>query len=55
MPLDAVLTEGLNSSSLWRTVIPTSGRASLGLRDDRYVEVREGLFPGDRIVVRGAV
>ena len=25
----------------------------LGLRDDRYVEVREGLFPGDRIVVRG--
>src|SRR5262249_49630410 len=24
-----------------------------GLRDDRYVEVREGLFPGDRIVVRG--
>jgi RND family efflux transporter MFP subunit len=26
----------------------------LGLRDDRYVEVRDGLFPGDRVVVRGA-
>ncbi len=25
----------------------------LGLRDDRYVEVRDGLFPGDRVVVRG--
>ena len=25
----------------------------LGLKDDRYVEIRDGLFPGDRIVVRG--
>jgi len=25
----------------------------LGFRDDRYVEVRDGLFPGDRVVVRG--
>src|SRR5262249_30330513 len=54
VPLDAVLTEGAESfvfvengyTYIRQTLL-------LGLRDDRYVEVREGLFPGDRIVVRG--
>lgn len=25
----------------------------LGLKDDRYVEIRDGLFPGDRVVIQG--
>jgi RND family efflux transporter MFP subunit len=54
VPLNAVLTEGAE-----QFVFVENGdmyvRQSLvlGLRDDRYVEVLDGLFPGDRIVVRG--
>jgi RND family efflux transporter MFP subunit len=54
VPLDAVLTEGAEQFVFVEngdTYIRQS--LVLGLRDDRYVEVREGLFPGDRIVVRG--
>lgn len=54
IPLAALLTEGAESF-----VFVESGDTYLrqplvlGLRDDRYVEVRDGLFPGDRVVVRG--
>ena len=54
VPLDAVLTEGAEQFVFVEngdTYIRQS--LVLGFRDDRYVEVREGLFPGDRIVVRG--
>ena len=54
VPLDAVLTEGAEQFVFVEngdTYIRQS--LVLGLKDDRYVEVREGLFPGDRIVVRG--
>jgi RND family efflux transporter MFP subunit len=54
VPLDAVITEGAEQFVFVENG-DTYVRQSLmlGLRDDRYVEVREGLFPGDRIVVRG--
>lgn len=54
VPLEAVLTEGAEQFVFVENG-DTYVRQSLvlGLRDDRYVEVREGLFPGDRIVVRG--
>jgi RND family efflux transporter MFP subunit len=54
VPIDAVLTEGAEPFVFVENG-DTYTRQSLvlGLRDDRYVEVREGLFPRDRIVVRG--
>ena len=54
VPLDAVLTDGADQFVFVENG-DTYVRQSLvlGLKDDRYVEVREGLFPGDRIVVRG--
>ncbi|MGE3537870.1 MAG: efflux RND transporter periplasmic adaptor subunit [Candidatus Tectimicrobiota bacterium] len=54
VPVAALLTEGAE-----QFVFVESGdlyvrqHLVLGLRDDRYVEVRDGLFPGDRVVVRG--
>lgn len=54
IPVAALLTEGAESF-----VFVENGdvyiRQSLvlGLRDERYIEVRDGLFPGDRVVVRG--
>lgn len=54
IPVAALLTEGAESF-----VFVESGDTYLrqplvlGLRDDRYVEVRDGLFPEDRVVVRG--
>ncbi len=54
VPLPAILTEGAE-----QFVFVDNGdvyvkqNVVLGLKDDRYVEIREGLFPGDRIVVRG--
>jgi RND family efflux transporter MFP subunit len=54
VPLRAILTEGAeqfvfveNGDTYVRQNIVS------GLKDDRYVEIRDGLFPGDRIVVRG--
>lgn len=54
IPVAALLTEGAepfvfveNGDTYLRQPLV------LGLRDDRYVEVRDGLFPGDRVVVRG--
>lgn len=54
VPLKALLTEGAE-----RFVFVENGEVYvpqpvvLGLQDDRYAEVRDGLFPGDRVVVRG--
>jgi multidrug efflux pump subunit AcrA (membrane-fusion protein) len=54
VPLQAVVTEGaepfvfVENGDLY-----VRQPVVLGLKDDRYVEVREGLFPGDRVVVRG--
>jgi RND family efflux transporter MFP subunit len=54
VPLDAVLTEGAEQFVFVENGdIYVRQSLVLGLRDDRYVEVREGLFPGDRVVVRG--
>jgi RND family efflux transporter MFP subunit len=54
VPLQAILTEGAEQFVFVENG-DTYVRQSvvLGLKDDRYVEIREGLFPGDRIVVRG--
>lgn len=54
VPVQAILSEGAE-----RFVFVENGEVYvpqplvLGLRDDRYAEVRDGLFPGDRVVVRG--
>lgn len=54
VPLQAILTEGAE-----RFVFVENGdtyvkhNVVLGLKDDRYIEIRDGLFPGDRVVVRG--
>jgi len=54
VPLQAILTEGAEQFVFVENG-DTYVRQSvvLGLKDDRYVEIRDGLFPGDRIVVRG--
>jgi len=54
VPLQAILSEGAEQFVFVENG-DTYSRQSvvLGLKDDRYVEIREGLFPGDRIVVRG--
>jgi RND family efflux transporter MFP subunit len=54
VPLQAILSEGAEQFVFVENG-DTYVRQSvvLGLKDDRYVEIREGLFPGDRIVVRG--
>lgn len=54
VPLSALLTEAAE-----HFVFVDNGEVYvkynvvLGLKDDRYVEIRDGLFPGDRVVVRG--
>jgi multidrug efflux pump subunit AcrA (membrane-fusion protein) len=54
VPLQAILTEGAE-----QFVFVENGdtyvrqNVVVGLKDDRYVEIRDGLFPGDRVVVRG--
>ena len=54
VPLQAVLTEGAEQFVFVENG-DTYARQNVvvGLKDDRYVEIREGLFPGDRVVVRG--
>jgi len=54
VPLQAILTEGAEQFVFVENG-DTYVRQSvvLGLKDDRYAEIRDGLFPGDRVVVRG--
>lgn len=55
VPVAAVLTEGPEPFVFveeGETYTPYP--VVLGLRDDRYAEIRDGVFPGDRVVVRGA-
>ena len=54
VPLQAVLTEGAEQFVFVENG-DTYARQNVvvGLKDDRYVEIRDGLFPGDRVVVRG--
>ncbi len=54
VPLPAILTEGAEQFVFVENGdVYVKQNVVLGLKDDRYVEIREGLFPGDRIVVRG--
>lgn len=54
VPIRAILEEGVE-----RFVFVQNGdefirqTVVLGVRDDRYVEVKEGLMPGDQVVIRG--
>lgn len=54
VPIRAVLEEGVD-----RFVFVQNGEefirqtVVLGARDDRYIEVKEGLMPGDQVVTRG--
>lgn len=54
VPIRALLEEGME-----RFVFVQNGEefirqtVALGVRDDQYVEVTEGLMPGDQVVVRG--
>lgn len=54
VPIRAILEEGAE-----RFVFVQNGEefirqtVVLGVRDDRYVEVKEGLMPGDQVVIRG--
>ncbi|MFY9269403.1 MAG: efflux RND transporter periplasmic adaptor subunit [Candidatus Manganitrophaceae bacterium] len=54
VPIRAILEEGAE-----RFVFVQNGEefirqtVVLGVRDDRYVEVKEGLMPGDQVVTRG--
>lgn len=54
VPVQAILTEGAEQFVFVENgEVYVRQNIVLGLRDDRYVEVRDGLFPGDRVVVRG--
>lgn len=54
VPLQAVMREGAEQFVFVENGdVYVKQNVVLGLRDDRFVEIRDGLFPGDRIVVRG--
>jgi RND family efflux transporter MFP subunit len=54
VPLDAVIEDG-GSRFVFVVYGATYTRHEIvvGLKDDRYIEVRDGLLPGERVVVQG--
>ena len=54
VPPQAVISEGAEKFVFVQNGDTyTKQNVVLGLKDDRYVEIRDGIFPGDRIVIRG--
>jgi cobalt-zinc-cadmium efflux system membrane fusion protein len=58
MPLDGVVREGDGSMTVWVTSDGhsfTQRQVRLGLQDGGYDQVLDGVSPGDRVVVKGAI
>jgi cobalt-zinc-cadmium efflux system membrane fusion protein len=57
LPMDAVLREG-DLAAVWVQEAPMSFQrrtVSIGMEQDGHVQIREGLAPGESVVVRGAI
>jgi cobalt-zinc-cadmium efflux system membrane fusion protein len=58
MPLDGVVREGDGSMTVWVTTDGhhfTQRTVKLGLQDGGYDQVMDGVSPGERVVVKGAI
>jgi len=58
MPLDGVVREGDGSMTVWVTTDShhfTQRTVKLGLQDGGYDQVMDGVSPGERVVVKGAI
>jgi cobalt-zinc-cadmium efflux system membrane fusion protein len=57
VPMDAVTREG-NVAAVWVEQTPTSFQrrpVTIGMEQDGYVQIREGLAAGESTVMRGAI
>ncbi|MCI0527309.1 MAG: efflux RND transporter periplasmic adaptor subunit, partial [Nitrospira sp.] len=55
VPKDSVLTEGVESYVFVKNGTTFVKQSIVtGISDDQYVEIKDGLFPGDEVVTKGA-